>query len=679
MQKENSIEQKVEQIAEDAEDAEIDYTLMFDELLLYLEHPINLNRTNKNELIGLNLLTEIQINNLLQHIEANGKLMAIYELQAIKGFDLQTIQRILPYITVSSDIDRPRITFKEVMKNGQHQFIGRQFRVLEEQKGYTAIDDSSLAAKPNSRYLGSPDRIYARYRFNYSNKLAWGFTAEKDPGEEFFIGTQKQGFDFLTAHLFARNIGIVKAIAIGDFQAQFGQGMTFWSGLAFRKSAFALNLKRQGMGLRPSGSVDESRFLRGAGITLGVKNFEFTAFGSYKKIDVNAEFISDSLRIDDEDVIIESTLISSIVQTGFHRTPSELEKKNLVTETIYGGNFAYKKRNLSIGLTVVRTQYGGEFFRNLSFYNQFELNNNQNSNIGLDYNYIFRNMNFFGEASRSENGGMAIVNGVIMSVDPRLTLIFMHRNYGRNYQALHGIGIGEGTKVANEQGFYSGFVLNPIARVSITAYYDRFTFPWMRYQVNAPSYGTDALAQLTYSPSRKTEMYFRIRQRDKFRNSPEDIDDIVPIVPTNQVNYRYSFSYSLSPSIKLRNRVDMIDFKIGERDTEKGYMIMQDLVYKPLSKPFSLTLRYAIFDTDSWNARNYTYESNVLYAFAIPAYYGRGTRTYAMLRYNFKRNIDLWLRYGHTFYYNRDIIGTGLEEIQGNVRSEMTVQVRWKF
>jgi len=44
-------------------------------------------------------------------------------------------------------------------------------------------------------------------------------TMEKDPGEEFFRGSNRVGFDFYSAHLYYRNISrTVKALAFGDYQ-----------------------------------------------------------------------------------------------------------------------------------------------------------------------------------------------------------------------------------------------------------------------------------------------------------------------------------------------------------------------------------------------------------------------------------------------------------------------------
>ena len=98
------------------------------------------------------------------------------------------------------------------MKNGQHEWITRLTRTLEKQDGFAPISDSALAESPNSRYLGDPNKIYSRYRFRFGNFVSWGITAEKDAGEEFFKGSQKQGFDYYSGHLFLRNIRKIKAI-----------------------------------------------------------------------------------------------------------------------------------------------------------------------------------------------------------------------------------------------------------------------------------------------------------------------------------------------------------------------------------------------------------------------------------------------------------------------------------
>jgi len=103
-----------------------------------------------------------------------------------------------------------------------------------------------------------------------------------------------------------------------------------------------------------------------------------------------------------------------------------------------------------------------EFNRSLSYYNQFDFTSTQNINIGLDYNFIVRNFNFFGEEARSQNGGMAFLNGALISLDPRLSLTFIHRYYQRNYQNSISNGLAESTTAADEKGTYTGIVSNQL-------------------------------------------------------------------------------------------------------------------------------------------------------------------------------------------------------------------------
>jgi hypothetical protein len=668
--KSNIIEQSIETIAEANEDEEVDYTTLFDDLSYFFEHPIDLNRTTQEELQSMRLLNDFQINALLDHIDEQGKLLTIYELQSIDGFDVVTIRNIMPFAKVGRDFDAPNISLKDMLKNGNHELFIRYTRVLEEQEGFLPIADSVLAESPNKRYLGDPNKIYTRYRFKFRQNVSWGFTAEKDAGEEFFKGSQPTGFDYYSAHFFLRGFGKLKALAIGDYQAQFGQGLTFWSGLAFGKSADIMGLKRNAKGLKAYTSVDENLFMRGAGTTVGLGKFEFTAFYSNKKIDAN---------ISDADTLDADLVVTSFQTTGLHSTPSELFDRDAIQETYYGGNFAYKSRNLSIGLTAVHGEYGGDLQRSLSEYNQFEYAGADNTTMGLDYNFLKGNFNFFGEVARSSNGGIAYLNGALISLDPRFAVSVFHRHYGRDYHALLSAAVAESSRNVNEKGLYMGFIAKPHRYVTFTSYFDRYEFAWMRYQANAPSQGHEFLSQLNYKPSKKLEMYFRVRKRNRPKNTPEDIANIDFIVSQTQVNYRYQVSYKISDAIRLKNRVEYTEFQLGDNEAEQGFLIYQDVAYKALSKPWSLNFRYALFESDTYNSRIYAYESDVLYAFSIPAYAYRGTRTYLTFRYTIRRGVDLWLRYGQWFYNNRDIVGSGLTEIQGNSKSDFKAQLRLKF
>ena len=251
------IEQTIETISEDAEDEGIDYTTLFDELTTLYQNPLNLNTASKEQLEGLLLLDEFQINSLLEHIENNGKLMTIYELQTVDGFDENAISKILSFVKVSRDIDATRLSAEGILKAGKHVNIIRYQRIIEKQKGFAPPDTNNDGTLKN-HYIGSPNKIYTRYRFKYSNRISWGFTAEKDAGEEFFKGSQQKGFDFYSAHFYMRNIGRIKHLAIGDYHVQLGQGLTFLSGYSFtgRSASNVMNIIMNARTISPYASVD---------------------------------------------------------------------------------------------------------------------------------------------------------------------------------------------------------------------------------------------------------------------------------------------------------------------------------------------------------------------------------------------------------------------------------------
>lgn len=668
---EKETELRIERLAEETED-QLDYTDLLEQLDYLQKHPINLNKTNYDELKQIPFLTDIQINNLLGHIREHGKLASVYELQTIDGFTPDVIDRLLPFISVSEDVKGSTLTFNEILKNSKSDLFLRVQRVIEDQKGYSAISDSALQASPNSRYLGSPERLYTRFRIKYYNNLSLGFTAEKDPGEEFFQGTQKNGYDFYSAHFFVKDMWGVKALAIGDYLAQFGQGLTLWTGLSFGKSADAVFIKKSPMGLKASTSSDENRYMRGAAATVDVGMFEVTGFYSKKNIGANIKSELDSL-------MNEDVFVSSFDETGIHATPSEMNKRKSLGENIFGGRIAYRTDRVHVGITGVRYIYDVNIQKTFQTYKQFEFTGKDNTVLGLDYNYVYRNINFFGEMSRSQNGGMAFLNGLMVSLDPSVTFSVLHRDYAKDFQNFYTAGFAEGSNTYNEKGIYFGLETKFSRRWILRSYVDNFWFPWLKSSTTGPSKGTEYLSELHYIPSRKLSMYVRAKIENKQENNTAESNMINYLQIRNKQNYRYHIAYQITPTLSLKNRFEYVVYTKGDEKSNHGYLVYQDASYKPKKFPVSFNMRYAIFNTDSYNAALYAYESDVLYAYSVPSYYYKGSRAFIVLKYHISRNLDFWLRYSRTYYTNKDVIGSGLTEIQGSHKSEFKAQVRLRF
>ncbi len=659
----------IESLLEETDGMEADHVSLSAQLEWLHAHPVNLNRATRADFRQLFMLNDIQIYNLLQHIRDHGRLVSIYELQTIEGFDMQTIRSILPFVTVDTREDTRHFRLENMLSDGEHVFFVRYQRLLEEQKGFSPVGPDDDADNPDSRYQGSPYRLYTRYRYTYYRNISLGFTAEKDPGEEFFRGSQPQGFDFYSAHLHLRDLGRLKAFSAGDFQVQFGQGLCLWTGLTFGKSSEAIGIKKNGQGLRQYTSVDENNFMRGLGATVALGQFEITTFYSGKRRDANI-IQSDST---EEGVPV----ISSLQQSGLHRTPRELEGKNAVKERIIGGNITYQGEQVTIGLTAYQMKLEADFRRNLSFYNQFDLSSNQSVCVSLDYNYVARNINFFGETAMSGNGRMALLHGLMAGLHPKVSLAMAHRRYDKAYQAPFSAAFGENTRVQNEEGLYVGVAIRPSSGLRLYFFADHFRFPWMKFRVHMPGQGSDYLVNIHYRPTRDVELIARYRRKSKPLNTNEQAV-IRHTDHATRTQYRLHVGFPFTPSLSMRNRLEVIRYHHGE-NKQKGYMLYTDILYRNLNSPFALTMRYALFGTCGFDSRIYAYEHDVLYAFSFPFYSDKGFRTYLLARYRVHRQIDLYVRLAQTLYTNRDSVGSGLDLIEGNTRTEVKVQVRLRF
>lgn len=671
-----ALQDKIEEIAESS-NAGIDFTELIEDLKFYNEHPLNLNYASDDELHKLGILNPMQIYNLKAYLGNYGKMRSIFELQGIEGFDSQTIQNLLPFVMVSLEEAKVNLRLKNAVKYGHHQILARAQTILQQRKGYLPIDDSSLYSNPNSRYLGSPEKVYFRYGFNYQNRIRFGITMEKDAGEVFFPGNINDsirklipgklnaGFDFNSAHLIVNNIGHLKALAIGDYQLRFGQGLTLWSGLAFGKSADVINVKKYSSGISPYTSTDENRSFRGAAISIDLHKISLSLFASDKAVDA-LTYSVDSLANEN---------VASLYETGLHRTPNELLKKDGINLKVLGGNLDYSGKKFHIGITSLYSKFGNVITPTEAPYHYFAFEGKENVNTGLDYSFLVGRVSFFGEASMSRNGGWANLHGITVSLHPRFSLAFIYRNYSPSYQNLFSNPFAESNN-SNEKGWYSGFKLDISKHLLLSAYYDLYAYPWLRYGVDGPSRGNDLLLQLDYELNRQVSMQFRIKHKLKQGNQPQNQEYTPVLLNDRKVNLRYQLLYQLLPSLYAKNRVEYLVHNQGARSRGLGYLIYQDLNWRPAKGNTSLSMRYAIFDTDSYDERIYSYENDVLYAFSVPAYYYRGSKVYLMVKYSLTSRVKIWARVSHVWFNNRNSIGSGLDLIDGNRKTEVKAMLQ---
>ena len=645
----------------DADQGETEDDSYLQELEQFRRNPININTADADELKQLRIITDLQIANLISYRNLFGKLISIYELQAVPSWDVNTIRKLLPFVTSATPLSLSEEAGKR-FREGDHSLLLRVSQVLEKADGFDK-------ATSGTKYLGSSQRIFFRYRYTYKNLLQFGLVGDKDAGEQFLKGVQNKGFDFYSFHLFARKIGIIQLLALGDFSVNMGQGLIQWQGLAFKKSVDVMGVKRQSAILRPYSSAGEFYFHRGAGITIKKGRVESTAFISFRKLGGN--FVADTVNNED--------FVSSFLTSGYHRTISENEDRNNLSQTAFGGNIIYRGNNWHLGVNGIYYNFSLPVEKRNEPYNLYAISGKTWYNFSIDYSYTYKNLHFFGEAAADKNFNKAFVNGLLLSVDPKIDISFVQRTIQKAYQSINGNAFTENTYPTNETGFYTGITIRPAIGWRLDAYGDVFKFPWLKYLVDAPSHGTDYLAQLTYTPNKQVELYTRFRNETKQSNQSGNTTATNFLATLPKQSWRTQIMYKINPAIALRNRIELLWYDNNGINKENGFLTFFDFIYKPMLKQFSGVLRLQYFETDGYNSRIYAYENDVLYSYSIPAFSDKGFRYYLTFNYDVSKKVAFWLRWTQTIYRNRNTVGSGLDEIQGNKKTELKAQIRWVF
>lgn len=665
------IEQQIENIAERS-DVEFDYSDWVEEINLLRQRPVNLNSGDENELRRLFFLNDLQISNLLEYTQQYGQLASIYELQVIEGFNEKVVSQILPFISLSPYVPE-KFSLKRALKYGGTEVMLRYQRVIQPQSGYATVPDSIRLSHPNDYYVGDQDALFVRVQYSYKDYLKLGFVAEKDPGEPFLpkSDTLRKGFDFYSVHLFVKNIGIVKQLAIGDYHVQFGQGLTMWSGFSVGKAAGSVVMRKRAPALRPHASSNEYAFMRGAATTIALGKFDLTAFYSRRKVDANV-VPSDSVNSTED-------MVTSLQETGYHRTPAEIADKGANRETAAGGHILYNGQRIRAGITLFHVNYEIPFEPEDALYKKFQPTLSSNTYAGIDYSYNYKSLTLYGEASKQIDAGIAILQGLSFSPDPRLAIAMVYRNYQKNYLNNFNAAFGESSNSTNEKGLYVGMVATPFNKITLSAYADMFKYEWLSYRVDAPSGGQEYSAQIVYNVSRRGDIVLGYRNMINPMNYALATDKMNQIGESKRNYYRLQFNYLALPWLKMQSRIEITKRQAPLTDKESGYIIYQGFQVTPPKKSWNISFRYSLFDTDSYDTRLYVFEQDVPYSFSVPAFSGQGSRFYMLLNSNLSRNISLILRFSQTWYSDRNVISSGPDEIEGNKKSDVKTVLRLSF
>ncbi len=650
----------------------VDYPALFDNLAQLYSSPLDLNRATRDDLAATLLLTEQQIASLLTYRQTNGELLAVAELQAVPDFDLTSIRRLQPFVTIRAGVFAGKLA-----SPSSHYLLARYERVLEPQKGFSMAELSKSGTLP-TRYLGQPGQWFLRYRNSRTGQYSIGFTLEQDPGEPFRWNpaTRQYGVDYISFHAQIQNRGRWESVIVGDFQQQIGQGLVLSAGFSLGKNAETiLTVRRPTLGARPYTSLTEFGYLRGLTATYRLRpGLALTLLAARNNRDANIAVGAAPLR---------QRIITSLGTSGLHQTSNDLLDLRVLGETNLGGHLHYRSQNAQLGLTVLHTEFDLPLLKRNLPYNQFEFTGTRNLVVGLHGGYVWRNLNFFGEVARSSgsqtnSGGFGAVAGVLAGLSRRLDVALLARHYTPNFHSFYANAFGEASRTINETGLYGGVKYSLYRKLTLSGFVDVYRFPALKYLIDAPSGGFDFLASATYLPNRQTTFSLIYHEEHKEKNRPGSKTTPREVVGTTRRSIALTADVPVAVGLRLRTRLQGGTFSYAMATTTSvGFAIIQDASYD--RGRFSLQGRVALFGTTDYDTRQYAYEQDVLYAFSFPAYYDQGLRHYLLARYQVSKHMDVWFRYARTDLTNQPDIGSDLDLIAAPHKTEIKTQVRWRF
>jgi hypothetical protein len=652
----NQMEAVIESMTGDVEE-ETDAALILEDLEDFAQNPLNINTASEEQLSRLHLLNSIQIDKLLQYRNEYGPVLSIYELKSVEGLNTELLMKMEPFIWFGPEEGVPQ-KFSEILKYGRHEVLLRALGNIQKSKGYLQGEDGTIPFEGN-RY-----RYYNRYRFKSGDDVSAAVIAEKDPGEAFFTKSNPNGFDFYSAHLSLRLSSVVQNITLGDYVVRFGQGLVIWQGFSLGKSLYSTNICKTNQGIRPYTSTDENRFFRGAATTLKAGNSHLTFFFSGKKFDGN-KIMTDSV----------FTHFTSLQTSGYHRTHNEIADEKSVGDINAGASGSWQSGNLKLGIVYLYRQFDLPLIPPDQLYNRFYFRGTRNHVAGADYLFSKGNYQLFGEAAVSKSGGKAALQGATAYLHDRLQLSALFRHFDKDYHAQWATPFAESSSAANETGLYLGTRILPVKYVTLSAYSDMYRSGWLKYTTASPSNGWDVFVQVEYRPSDRFQLYIRYKNEEK--DSKFALNEKKISLPGQYIKNRVHIQYSPSEIITLKTRLEHVQYK--SRETEKGIMVYQDFQFNPVGFPLNLSARIAWFNTEGYDSRIYAYENDLLYSYAIPAFFGKGFRTYINLKYKLCKNTEVWFKLANTLQNDAVTTGTGLNEIAGNQKTELKIQLRLKI
>lgn len=672
-------QQYLTEFFENSDEAAASMEEAYGHLTELVQQPLDINTADIDQLMLIPGLTIDHISDILQYRTRYGRFRSTDELNMIPGIPSDLRRFLQCFVEVADGSSHPwysRKGLRDALRNTHHSItatasIPTYYRAGD--RGATA--ESSLGSnRYANKYLGDPVAHSLRYSLSIGSSIKLNLNGGKRAAEPFFADRNTMGYDAYAYNLTIKNLGCFRNIIAGTFRAQFGMGLVLNNHFTLGKQAMLSGIGRLTNSFSPHSGTSDSKHLRGIATTVALGRFTLDAFLSHRYIDATLN--------------ADST-ISTILTSPYHRTATDMAKKNNSSQTTMGAHVAYRLRtkgglDASLGASFVNTSLSrsinpvfskADTISDSKLYRRYNATGKRFWNASIDYRLRWKDLTFSGETATGDSRSIATVNALSLRTKGHLTLMALQRFYAYQYYALYGSCFSEGGSVQNESGIYLGAQWKPLKRLSIDAYTDFAYFPWLRYGVSCSSNAWDNSIAATYTPNKRWTL--AVRYHVKSKQTDVTLTDAEGS-KTKRLLYRTSHRLRLSATLKNHRwdaKSQLEGCLMSSDEQSNGFIVSQSVGCK-ISPIWSVSASGAWFCTDDYDSRLYTYERGMRYSFGYTSYYGRGIRASMLLRCAPKRWIELNLKAGHTRYFDRNTIGTAERQIFSNNQTDIDLQVK---
>ena len=590
--------------------------------------PLNINMATRDELSMLPFLSDRQIEDIHAYIYMHGPMLTLGELQLTGSLDYATRQLLRHFVYAGPPSpQKERIKLADVLQNGRTEVVARMDIPLYLRDGFK-----------KGTYLGGRLSHNLRWSFNWHNRIRFGVSADKDAGE--------RGYDFWSPYLFIKDMGVLKELAVGNFKAQFGQGLLLGGGSSVGKSMALSSMSRQTQGLRPHSSTGEYGYLRGGGAALGWGHTTFTLLASRTPVDATLK---------------GDTVISSFKEDGYHRTPLELSKKHNVTLSMVAANMRYSFRGLRFGVTAMTESL------TVPYKGQRRL-----SGVSTDCSVNRARYSLQAELSLLDSKP-ALIASQTFRLGNGWTANAVVRHYSPEYMSLHSNAMAE-SSVQNETGLLAGFAHSG-RDLKVSGYADFFMHPEPRYGASAPSNGMDLRMEADWRVGRRDALYATAR----FKSKQKDCKYTGQLEYCLTGRYRLRWMHDCRSGAQLRMQFFYVRYDFIAEPITNGYALTGSFSHSLLEERLDVDLSAAAFHTQSYDCRVSVYESGFRYSYNFMSLYGKGGRLAVMVRYRLNEAMQLNVKAGGTYYLDRDEISSSHQRIASSHKEDISLQFITKF